>query len=67
MDALRAYDLWLADYRGKRPARPHGIWQYTSKGSVPGITGPVDLSWAYKNYPAMIRRAGLTRLREGKA
>ena len=65
MDALRAYDLWIADYRGKRPARPHGMWQYTSKGSVPGITGGVDLSRAYKDYPEIIRRAGLGRLREG--
>lgn len=64
MDALAAYDIWLADYRGKRPAHRHGMWQYTSKGSVPGVTGSVDLSYAYRDYPAIIRRAGLTRLRE---
>lgn len=65
MDALRAYDLWIADYRGKRPTRKHGMWQYTSKGSVPGISTPVDLSRAYKDYPVVIRRAGLTQMREG--
>ena len=63
MDELSAYDLWLADYRGKRPARKHGMWQYTSKGSVPGISGGVDLSWAFKDYPAIIQRAGLVRVR----
>ena len=63
MDALSAYDLWLADYRGKRPTRKHGMWQYTSKGSVPGISGGVDLSHAYKDYPAIIQRAGLVRAR----
>ena len=61
MDALTAYDLWLADYRGKRPTRPHGVWQYTSTGHVAGIDGPVDLSRAYKDYPALCRRAGLGR------
>ena len=61
MDALAAYDLWLADYRGKRPTRKHGMWQYTSTGHVAGIDGPVDLSRAYKDYPALCRRAGLGR------
>lgn len=64
MDALAAYDLWIADYRGKRPSRKHGMWQYTDKGSVPGVSGPVDLSHAYKDYPAIIRRAGLTHIKE---
>ncbi len=63
MDALAAYDLWIADYRGRRPSRRHGLWQYTSKGSLPGISGNVDMSHAYKDYPAIIARAGLTRLR----
>ena len=64
MDALAAYDLWLADYRGKRPTRPHGMWQYTSEGRISGVSGPVDLSHAYKDYSAIIRRAGLTRMKE---
>ena len=63
MAALAAYDLWIADYRGKRPSRKHGMWQYTSKGRVAGIDGPVDLSHAYKDYPAIIQRAGLTKVK----
>ena len=63
MDRLAAYDLWIADYRGKRPARKHGMWQYTSTGKLEGIAGNVDISHAYKDYPAIIARAGLTRLR----
>ena len=63
MDALTAYDLWIADYRGTRPTRKHGMWQYTSKGRVAGIDGPVDLNHAYKNYPAIIQRAGLDKLK----
>ena len=60
---LAPYDLWLADYRGKRPARRHGMWQYTSSGTIPGVSGPVDLSVAYKDYAAIIQQAGLTKVR----
>ena len=63
MEALAAYDLWIADYRGKRPARRHGMWQYTSSGKIHGVSGPVDLSHAYKDYATIIQRAGLTKVR----
>ena len=63
MHELTDFDLWIADYRGKRPTRKHGIWQYTSEGIIPGITGNVDLNHAYKNYPAIIQRAGLSVIR----
>ena len=64
MDRLAAYDLWIADYRGTRPTRKHGMWQYTSKGSLPGISGNVDKNHVYKDYPSIITRAGLTTLRD---
>lgn len=61
---LSNYDLWLAAYRKTRPVRPaHGMWQYTSKGQVNGIQGNVDISHAYKNYPEIIRGAGLTKIK----
>ena len=63
MAALAAYDLWIADYRGTRPTRKHGMWQYTSSGTIPGVSGPVDLSVAYKDYAAIIQRAGLTKVK----
>lgn len=62
-DRLAAYDLWIADYRSKRPTRKHGMWQYTSTGRLDGIAGSVDISHAYKDYPTIIARAGLTTLR----
>ncbi|MGN0706539.1 MAG: GH25 family lysozyme [Faecalibacterium sp.] len=63
--ALKPFDVWLADYTGKTPKVdfPYGMHQYTSKGTVPGISGGVDLSRAYKDYPAIIQRAGLARVR----
>ena len=63
MAALAAYDLWIADYRGTRPTRKHGMWQYTAKGTIPGVSGPVDLSHAYKDYAAIIQRKGLGKVK----
>lgn len=61
------WDIWLADYTGKTPkaAFRYSAHQHTSKGSVPGINGPVDLDVTAVNYPRIIRKKGLTRLREG--
>lgn len=64
MHELTDFDLWIADYRGHRPTRKHGMWQYTNEGTIPGVSGPVDLSHAYKDYPAIIQRAGLSRMKE---
>ena len=63
MNALSAFDLWIADYTGKRPTRKHGMWQYTSKATVSGISGNVDKNHVYKDYPSIITRAGLTQVR----
>jgi GH25 family lysozyme M1 (1,4-beta-N-acetylmuramidase) len=62
------WDVWLADYTGKTPKVDfkYSAHQHTSKGSVPGISGNVDLSVTEINYPRIIRKKGLTRLREGK-
>lgn len=65
MDRLSRYDLWLAAYRALRPATPkHGMWQFSSSGTVNGISGRVDMNYAYKNYPEIIKRAGLNGLQE---
>lgn len=62
------WDIWLADYTGKTPKVrfKYSAHQHTSKGSVPGITGDVDLNVTTLNYPKIIEKKGLTRLREGK-
>lgn len=62
------WDVWLADYTGKTPnvTFNYNAHQHTSKGSVPGISGNVDLNVTELNYPRIIRKKGLTRLREGK-
>lgn len=64
--ALKPYDVWLAAYRTKKPAPgwSFGMWQYTSTARVPGVSTRVDLSHAYKDYPAIIQRAGLGAVKE---
>ena len=61
------WDIWLADYTGKTPnvTFSYNAHQHTSKGSVPGISGDVDLNVTERNYPRIIMKKGLTRLREG--
>lgn len=64
MDILKKYDLWLALWpTSKTPdvdrSGECGIWQYTSDGKVDGIYGRVDMNIAYKDYPTIIRQAGL--------
>lgn len=61
------WDVWLADYTGKTPKVDfkYNAHQHTSKGSVPGISGNADLNVTTVNYPRIIRKKGLTRLREG--
>lgn len=61
------WDVWLADYTGKTPKVDfkYNAHQHTSKGRVPGISGNVDLNVTEVNYPRIIRKKGLTRLREG--
>lgn len=60
------WDVWLADYTGKTPkvSFKYTAHQHTSKGSVPGISGNVDLNVTTLNYPKIIKTKGLTRLRE---
>ena len=53
----KKYKIWVAQYintiEGNMKSSysgDHHMWQYTSKGVVPGISGPVDLNIAYFDY-----------------
>lgn len=47
------YDLWLAQYAAKA-SREARMWQYSSSGKVPGISGGVDMNRCCFDYPALI-------------
>lgn len=53
---LDRYDKWLAEWKNKPTYnKAFGIWQYSSKGRLPGINGNVDLNISYKDYPSIIK------------
>ena len=42
---------WVAQYNSVCTYQgPYRVWQYTSSGSVPGISGTVDINYSYGNY-----------------
>lgn len=49
--AFAGYPLWIAQYTSNpSPNIPSGFsdylfWQYSASGSVPGVTGDVDMDW----------------------
>ena len=43
------YDVWVAQYSSKCEYKgKYLLWQYTSKGSVDGVKGNVDMNYYYK-------------------
>lgn len=61
----KRYAFWYARYTDTFDGTDCGMWQYSSTGRVPGISGNVDLDLAYVDYPAVIRKAGLNQLKGG--
>ena len=48
---LSAYKIWLAQYNSTVTYRGrYDLWQFTSKGSVNGISGSVDMNQSYLGY-----------------
>ncbi|MBQ9437782.1 MAG: glycosyl hydrolase family 25, partial [Lachnospiraceae bacterium] len=48
---LSAYTIWLAQYAATPTySGRYQMWQYTSKGSVAGIKGNVDMDVSYLGY-----------------
>ena len=60
INRLTPYDKWVAIY-GSEPkyVKEYGMWQSSSTGRVNGINGNVDMNVAYKDYPFIIKKAGL--------
>lgn len=45
--AMKGRRRWVAAYQAHPPAGDWGAWQYTDVGTVPGVSGHVDLSHVY--------------------
>ena len=63
MAQLAAWTFWLAQYNDKVTyTGKYDMWQYSSNGTMPGISGRVDLNYCYKDFAAVAAPAitGLT-------
>lgn len=52
------YDKWVAQWSDKCEVPGAAVWQYSDKGTIPGINGPVDLDYALKDYSTSIVNTG---------
>lgn len=53
------YALWVAEYGSScQYDGTYGMWQYSSKGKINGISGNVDLDYSYNDYATIIKKAG---------
>ena len=60
MNALSRYTFWLAQWAAKPTyTGDYALWQYTSDGTVSGISGRVDMNYCYQDFPSIIKAAGL--------
>lgn len=60
---LERFTKWVAQYYKECQYKGANldIWQYTSKGSVPGINGSVDMNECYRDFPLEIAGEGTLR------
>ena len=53
---LSGYPLWLADYRSQPGyTGSYAMWQFSSTGSVGGITGACDLNYSYTDFLPILK------------
>ena len=63
---LYMYDKWLAVWTSNKPSfryGDYGLWQNSSSGYISGMR--VDTDYAYKDYPTIIKKAGLNGYSKG--
>lgn len=58
-DIRDRYAIWLAHWNVKKSPYKgqYRMWQYGT-GTIPGISGPVDVNECYADYPTLIKDAG---------
>lgn len=56
LQGLERFTKWVAQYNSECQYQGEhlDIWQYSSKGRVDGIEGPVDMNECYRDFPAEI-------------
>jgi len=58
-DVRNRYTYWAAEWGNAcHSESAYGIWQYSNQGSIPGISGNVDLDICVTDFPSVIRNGG---------
>lgn len=59
-DAVKKrFTVWVAQWASKCSySGAYGVWQYSSKGKVSGISGNVDMDYSYTDFPSTIKNGG---------
>lgn len=59
MNELNAYTVWVAQWANTNTYKgPYAMWQYTSDGSVNGISGRVDMNYQVSSLGGKIGNSG---------
>jgi len=62
-EKIAPFALWVAQWDDACTCKlPHGMWQNSRGGSVPGIRGHVGTNISYADYSVIIRERGLNGL-----
>ncbi len=60
LEDLKLYDKWIAQWsKTVSVSYKYGMWQYSSQGTVNGLSGNIDLDYAYLDYPEIMKKNGL--------
>lgn len=67
-DDLTEYAFWVARYSQTQPqyVTDWQMWQYTSKGVNPGVSGSVDLDQSKIDYSLIMKKKGLNGFKKEK-
>lgn len=56
LKGLERFTKWVAKYSANKPNVTNtDIWQYSDKGTVNGLNGPVDMNYVYRDLPSEIK------------
>lgn len=65
---IKPYTLWLAQWASKPTySNTFDMWQYTSDGTTSGTPGRTDMNYCYKDFPTIIKEAGLNGFSKGSS
>ena len=62
----KRYAIWVAHYGVSKPSYngQYGMWQKSSTGKVNGISGNVDMDYAYVDFAKLIKDSGLNFIKD---